>query len=118
MAAVNWNLPSTGFVSDPSPSLDLANDTAVALRAFSAGVALDAVSKSAEALRARARKTVAANMRSDEFIGSTSYGPKATGSVGVNESRPRSPRLASISSIPRSRWTALTASASPASRTV
>lgn len=86
MAAVNWNLPSTGFVSDPSPSLDLANDTAVALRAFSAGVALDAVSKSAEALRARARKTVAANMRSDEFIGSTSYGPKATGSVGVNES--------------------------------
>ena len=53
MTAVNWDLPSTGFVSDPSPSLDLTNDKAVALRATSLGIALDAVSKNAEALRAR-----------------------------------------------------------------
>ena len=86
MAAVNWDLPSTGLVSDPSPSLELSNDKAVALRASSRGIALDAVSKNAEALRAHTAKTVAANMRSDEFIGSTSFGPKVTGSVGVNES--------------------------------
>ena len=86
MAAVNWNQPSTGFVSDPAPSLDLGNDKAVALRATSLGIALDAVSKNAEALRARTQKTVAANMRSDESIGSTSFGPNATGSIGVNES--------------------------------
>jgi hypothetical protein len=39
-------------------------------------VAIDASSKEAEALRARTGKTVAANIRSDEFIGTISYGPR------------------------------------------
>src|SRR5664280_3064102 len=85
MAAVNWDLPSTGLVSDASPSLLLDNDKGPALQATARGIALDAASKDAEALRARTAKTVAANIRSDESIGMTSFGPKASGVVGVNQ---------------------------------
>src|SRR5436190_4328224 len=85
MSAVNWNQPSTGLVADPAPSLVLENDKGEALVARSRDVAVDAVSKEAEALRARTGKTVAASIRSDEFIGTISYGPRATGAIGVNE---------------------------------
>ncbi len=85
MPAVNWDQPSTGLVSDAAPSLLLKNDKGGALNARSRDVAIDAASKEAEALRARTGKTVTANIRSDEFIGTISYGPKATGAIGVNE---------------------------------
>ena len=66
MPAVNWDQPSTGLVSDAAPSLLLTN-------------------KKGEALDARSRDAVAARIRSDEFIGTISYGPRATGAIGVNE---------------------------------
>ena len=85
MPAVSWDQPSTGLVSNAAPALLLENDKGEALHARSRDVAIDASSKEAEALRARTGKTVAANIRSDEFIGTISYGPKATGAIGVNE---------------------------------
>jgi len=85
MSAVNWDQPSTGLVSDASPSLTLDNDKGGALKATSPGIALDAVSKDAEALRARTAKTVAANIRSDEAVATTSFGPRSSGLIGVNE---------------------------------
>ena len=85
MPAVNWDQPSTGLVSDPAPSLRLENDKDGALRARSRGVAIDARSKEAEALLARTGDTVAARIRSEASIGTISYGPKATGAIGVNE---------------------------------
>lgn len=47
-------------------------------------MAVDAASKEAEALRAHSDKAVANRIRSDEFIGTISYGPRATGAIGVN----------------------------------
>lgn len=85
MPAVNWDQPSTGLVSDAAPSLLLKNDKGEALNARSSGVAIDAASKEAEALRAQSGKAVAARIRSEEFIGTISYGPRATGAIGVNE---------------------------------
>ena len=85
MAAVNWDQPSTGLVSDAAPALLLENDKGEAVNARSRDVAIDAESKEAEALRARTVKTLAAHIRSEEFIGAISYGPKATGAIGVNE---------------------------------
>lgn len=85
MAAVNWDQPSTGLVSDAAPSLLLENDKGGAVDARAREIAVDALSKEAEALRARTGKTVAARIRSEESIGTISYGPRATGAIGVNE---------------------------------
>jgi hypothetical protein len=86
MPAVNWDQPSTGLVSDGSPSLTLDNAKGGALQASSRGVALDAVSKDAEALRARTGKTLTARITSEEFIAAMAFAPKATGVIGVNQS--------------------------------
>jgi len=86
MAAVNWDQPSQGDVIDPSPSLELGNKKGGALLARSRGVALDASSDKAEALIARTQATVAATIRSESFIGMTCFGPKATASIGANQS--------------------------------
>jgi hypothetical protein len=85
MPAVNWDQPSTGLVSDPAPSLVLKNDKGEALNARSRDVAVDARSKEAEALLALTGDTVAARIRSEQSIGTISYGPRATGAIGVNE---------------------------------
>ena len=85
MPAVNWDQPSTGLVSDAAPSLQLENDKGGALQARSREVAVDAESKEAEALRARTGNTLAAHIRSEEFVGAIAFGPRATGAIGVNE---------------------------------
>ena len=85
MPAVNWDQPSTGLVSDAAPSLQLENDKGGALQARSREVAVDAESKDAEALRARTGNTLAAHIRSEEFVGAIAFGPRATGAIGVNE---------------------------------
>jgi hypothetical protein len=83
---VNWDAPSTGLVSDANPSLLLENDKDGALQAKSRGIALDAVSGDAEALRAQTRKTLAARITSDESIAALALATKATAVIGVNES--------------------------------
>ncbi|MFO1310670.1 MAG: hypothetical protein U1F41_01255 [Burkholderiales bacterium] len=85
MSAVNWDQPSTGLVSDPNPSLELANDKGGALRAKSEGVTIEARSIAAEALVARTRKTVTARITSDESIAAFCNAPKATALLGGNE---------------------------------
>lgn len=85
MPAVNWDQPSTGLISDPNPSLQLANDKGGALQAKSEGVTLDARSNAAEALVARTKKTVTARITSDQSFAAFCRAPKATAAIGVNE---------------------------------
>ncbi len=86
MAVVNWDQPSTGLVSDPKPSLELANDKGGALAAKSEGVTVDARSNAAEALVARTKKTVTARITSDQSFALFCRAPKATAALGANES--------------------------------
>jgi hypothetical protein len=84
MPAVNWDQPSQGGVSDPQPALELKNDQGGALLARSESVAVEAESKSSNALRARTDTTLTASLRSEQNAALLALAPKSIAAMAGN----------------------------------
>src|SRR5262245_19790329 len=87
MAAVNWNQPSAGVVTDPLPSLMLKNAQGGALEARSNGTTVAARSQTSMAVDARTKTTLTGKFESDQFVGLLARAPRSVAVIGGNESR-------------------------------
>ena len=86
MPAVNWNQPSQGLVSDPSPSLVLKNDKDGALVASSKEIAVDAESLDHIALRGRTGATLTAKVESEKSAALFAVAPRNVAALGMSQS--------------------------------